>query len=40
MDIVLKRIAYKDLRDQTWICAEDNYGMVSGYLTTSVGVRF
>lgn len=36
VDIVLKRIAYKDLRDQTWICAEDNYGMVSGYLTTSV----
>ena len=36
MDVVLQRITYKDLRDQTWISANDNYGMVSEYLTSSV----
>lgn len=36
MDIVLQRITYKELRDQTRISADDNYGMVSEYLTSSV----
>lgn len=36
MNVVLQRITYKDLRDQTWTSADDNYGMVSEYLTSSV----
>lgn len=36
MNIVLQRITYKDLRDQTWVSAVDNYGMVTEYLTSSV----
>lgn len=36
MDVVLQRITYKDLRDQTGISVDDNYGMVSEYLTSSV----
>ena len=36
MDITLQRITYKDLRDQTWTSADDNYGMISEYLTSSV----
>ena len=36
MDVVLQRITYKDLRNQTGISADDSYGMVSEYLTSSV----
>lgn len=36
MDIVLKRLTYEELRDQTRVSANDNYGMVSKYLTSSV----
>lgn len=36
MNVVLQRITYKNLRDQTWTSADDNYGMVSEYLTSSV----
>ena len=36
MDIVLKRLTYEELRDQTRVSADDNYGMVSKYLTSSV----
>lgn len=36
MNVVLQRIAYKDLQNQTWASASDNHGMMSGYLTVSV----
>lgn len=36
MDLVLQRITYKNLRNQIRISADDNYGMVSDYLTSSV----
>ena len=36
MNIVLQRITYKDLKNQIQISADDDYGLVSEYLTSSV----